>query len=84
VRNFSWGYGRVCAFSGVILFIRVYLGQFLVLLTGFFYDNGYGDAGSEADGRVKSAVFFMDFWGFFLFPLRSIFVFFYLEIFVFF
>ena len=34
-------------------FIGVYLGQFLGFLTRFFYDNGFGDDGSVADGGTK-------------------------------
>jgi hypothetical protein len=47
-------------FSGVIWFfcwyIGVYLAQFLGFLTRFFYDNGFGDAGSVADGGTKSVI----------------------------
>ena len=67
-----WGYGCGYAdFSGVILFFfDVFLVQFLGFLTRFFYDNGL------ADGGTKSAFFVLSLFGFFLFPLRSIFVFF--------
>jgi hypothetical protein len=43
-------------FGGFAGFIGVYLAQFSGFLTRFFYDNGYDDTGSAADGGIISVI----------------------------
>jgi hypothetical protein len=45
-----------CFFGGYLWGFAVFSGLILGFLIRFFYDNGYGDAGSEADGGTKSVI----------------------------